>query len=390
MLTNAVMPDQLGGLQRYVRELSAAIAACGVPVTIVAKQVSGELAAQERFEDGVQIKRFRVPDRTSRLYAASYPIASLTAAALATSSLPGLIHVHYPLPGIAVAATTHRYVHTFHAPIHRELVPERRYALPRLLHGSLVASARVADRLVGRGAAATIVLTEYMRGELGRLAPAAARRASLIPAGLDPSFFTPGPPIDHPAARGAQPLLFTARRLVPRTGVCELIQAMPRVLAQAPGCRLAIAGEGQLQGQVERLVAELSVGDSVFVLGRVSDQELLGWYRAASLFVLPSQELEGFGMSAVEALACGTPAIGTPRGGTPEVLGSLDSRLIADGSAPADLASRILDLVRLDGVLESLAPRARRHVVPAMSWSTIADRHLELYERVAATRAAAS
>jgi len=382
MLSNAVMPDQLGGLQRYVRELSSALAARGVPVTIVAKRVSDASAARERFADGVQIKRFGVPERRSQLYAAGYPIASVAAAARAVSSAPGLIHVHYPLAGIAAATTPRRYVHTFHAPIHRELMPERRYALPRTLQRPLVASARLAEVLVGRRAARSIVLTEYMRGELRRLAPAAARRASLIPAGLDSAFFTPGPPIDHPAARGAGPLLFTARRLVSRTGVCELIEAMPRILAQAPGLRLAIAGDGQLQDEARQLVARLSLRDSVFVLGRVSDVELRGWYRAASLFVLPSQQLEGFGMSTVEALACGTPALGTPAGGTPEVLGSLDRRLITDGSTAADLASGILDLVRPHGLLESLAQRARSHVVPAMCWSTVADQHLELYERV--------
>jgi glycosyltransferase involved in cell wall biosynthesis len=51
---------------------------------------------------------------------------------------------------------------------------------------------------------------------------------------------------------------------------------------------------------------------------------LADWYRAADLFVLPTTAYEGFGMATVEALASGTPAVGTAIGATPEVLGPLD------------------------------------------------------------------
>jgi glycosyltransferase involved in cell wall biosynthesis len=386
MVTNAVMPDQLGGLQRYVRELSSAVAALGIPVTIVSKQTDNELALDETFDDGVKIKRFKVPDRESALYAAAYPAAAAAAVFKAVASADGLVHVHYPLQGLAVAAVSRRYVHTFHAPVYRELLPERRYRLPRAVRSSFVQSARVAEGFVARRAASSIVLTEFTRGELALLAPRAAQRAHRIPAGIDDSVFSPGAPIDHPFSAEGRPLLFTARRLVPRTGVSELVQAMPAVLERRPDARLAIAGDGQLRGEVEELIRRLGLQDHVLLLGRLNESDLLGWYRAATLFVLPTQELEGFGMSTVEALACGTPAVGTPAGGTPEVLGSLDPRLVAASSSPTDIAAAILALVEDAATLESLASRSRAHVVPAMSWSTIATAHLEIYERLASAR----
>lgn len=386
MVSNAVAPDQLGGLQRYVRELAGAVTKQGVPVTIVAKSPGPDAPSRERFSDGVRIRRFPVPERTSPTYALRYPIASLWSVRRIIDGLPGLLHVHYPLQGLPVALGDRPYVHTFHAPVYRELLPERSYQLPPSLHSPMIAAARRAEAVVARRAGATVVLSEYMRGELSLLAPESAHSAQLIPAGLDTDFFCPGAPTQDPLATRPGPLLFTARRMVPRTGVLELIEAMAAIVARIPDAKLAIAGDGRLRTAAEALIGSLSLQDSVFLLGRVSDEELRGWYRAASLFVLPTQELEGFGLSTVEALACGTPAVGTPAGGTPEVLGSLDPRLVAAGVAPADLAAVVLAVLGDEQLLGRVRSQARGHVTPAMSWSAIADQHLETYERVTAMK----
>jgi glycosyltransferase involved in cell wall biosynthesis len=384
MVTNAVMPDQLGGLQRYVGELSGALGRCGIPVTVLTKRTSPEYPKSEALQSGVWIRRYAIPERSTPWYAAGYPAATVAGIARALRQLPGLVHVHYPLQGAVVCASSRPYVHTFHAPIYKEIVPERRYPLIRPLEGPLVGLTRRVEQAVGRRAGATVVLSEFMRTELARLAPEAANSASLVPAGINTDFFAPGRGIEHPFARDRWPLLFTARRLVPRTGISELIQAMPAVLEAQPNAALAVAGDGQLRIELERLVGDLGLGDHVRLLGHVSEHDLRDWYRAATLFVLPTQELEGFGMSTVEALACGTLALGTPAGGTPEVLGTLDSRLVADGTTAESIARGILSLVADRTMLERLTKRARGHVVPAMSWSTIADRHLEIYERVLA------
>ena len=382
MVTNAIMPDQLGGLQRYVRELSGALVMLGRDVTVVTKRVSRELPARETLSDGVNIARISVPNRGRALYALGYPLASLMGVMKEIWGASGLIHVHYPLQGFASVLSGGGHVHTFHAPVYREILAERTYAFPAPLHRTLERGVRLVETAVARSAAESIVLTEYTRRELALLAPSAAASASLIPAGLDPQRFAPGPSINHPAANGEGPLIFTARRLVPRTGVTELIAAMPAIVARLPTVQLVIAGDGQLRDEIERRVDELGIRGHVSLLGRVSDESLVGWYRAASLFVLPTQELEGFGMSTIEALACGTPAVGTPAGGTPEVLRGLDPGLIASDTTPVALAEVVIRTIGDADRLRDLAARARSHVVPSMSWSTVAERHLEIYDRV--------
>lgn len=383
MVTNAVVPDQLGGLQRYVRELSEAIAKHGVEVTILTKRTSPDLAPKESVGDGVSIQRFATPAREHPLYAALYPAASVGAVARVARRFQGTIHVHFPAQAAGVALTTGRYVHTFHAPIHKELLAEHqgRYALSDALRRPMVSVARAGESLVARRSSETIVLTRYMQRELAQLSQASAERATVIPGGIEADRFSPGAGIATAFALDARPLLFTARRLVPRTGVAELVRAMPRVLARIPDARLAVAGDGPLRAAITELVQELGLRGSVEMLGRVSDDDLISWYRAATLFVLPTQELEGFGTATIEALSCGTPTLGTPVGGTPEILAPIDRRLLARSACADDLADGIIELLETPDLLATLSRQVRKRVVPDMTWSAVAERHLEVYER---------
>jgi glycosyltransferase involved in cell wall biosynthesis len=380
MVTNAIMPDQLGGLQRYVAALAGAVALEGWEVTVLTKRVSASLPSTEILSDGVRLHRYDTPTRQSPTYVVGYPVSTFratTGAALGS----GLVHVHYPLQGFMPAMSGRRFIHTFHAPIYREVLAEHadRYALPAVLRRPLMRGARLGEAIVARRAQATVVLSEFMRHELSKLAPRAAEMAVRLPAGVDTRLFSPGPGI---AAWDRRPLLFTARRLVPRTGVEELVRAMPAVLSKLPSAHLAIAGEGPLRHQIAEVAAELGCHSQVQLLGHVSDAELRDWYRTADLFVLPTQELEGFGMSTAEALACGTPALGTPVGATPELLQRIDPRLVSRSCSSEDLARAIVDVMTTDGLLEDLAQKARADAVGTASWSAVARRHVQIYERV--------
>jgi glycosyltransferase involved in cell wall biosynthesis len=381
MVTNAITPDQLGGLQRYVRELAGALVKRGIPVATVSKAPASEGPSERVEDDGVRVIRYSVPARSTATYAAVYPLASWRAVSKALRRLDGIPHVHYPLQGLPAAFGSARFVHTFHAPMHRELLPERQYSLTPMLRQCAVLAAKQSEALVARRAASTIVLTNYMKSELSLLAPRSAERAALIPSGVDTDFFCPGPPVDHPFATDASPLLFTARRLVPRTGVMELVRAMPGILEQRPNAKLAVAGDGPLRGALESEIAARSLGPSVVLLGRVDDLTLRAWYRAADLFVLPTQELEGFGISTVEALSCGTAAVGTPAGATPEVLGPLDAALVAGGVSAEDLVAVVTRTLANPTLLASVREHARQHVVTQMSWPVVAERHVDVYER---------
>ena len=119
-------------------------------------------------------------------------------------------------------------------------------------------------------------------------------------------------------------VLLTVGRLDPSErykGHDRVIAAM-RSLAQLNSRPLiyAIAGDGDDRGRLEALAQQEGAREHVLFLGRIADCELPDLYRAADLFVLPSTG-EGFGIAFIEAMACGTPAIGLAVGGAPDALG---------------------------------------------------------------------
>ncbi len=390
MLTNAVAPDKLGGLERYVRELSAALVRSGVPVIVVAKAMSADQAGTVLEADGVQVVRYRVPGKRNPAFAALYPwrVAQGVRTALARSGVSSVIHGHFAVPALPLTfgrrgafGGTGRFLYTFHAPVYRELLSERQgsYLLPRAVQRPVVAALRRAEARVVSTAGTVTVLSEFMRRELAALSGPAAEQAVLLPGGIDTGWFCPGPAVAEEWAQDADPLLFTARRLTPRTGVLDLVRAMSHVVVAQPRARLAIAGDGAQRPAVQAEIDRLGLGGRVRLLGRVSDPELRDWYRRANLTVMPTTELEGFGLTTAESLACGTPALVTPVGANPELVSALHPLLVAPDASEHGLAAGILRLLERPEALVETRARARDVVHPAWSWSAVATRFRELY-----------
>jgi glycosyltransferase involved in cell wall biosynthesis len=158
---------------------------------------------------------------------------------------------------------------------------------------------------------------------------------------------------------------------------------MPEIVAAYPQATLGVAGTGELDGALRAQISALGLGERVRLLGRVSEDELVRRYQQADLVVLPTQELEGFGLTTAEALACGTPVLGTPAGATPELLAPIDASLVTAGTAPDQIARAGLVLLADRARLERLAQVSRARVDPAMGWPAVVARHLEVYESLA-------
>lgn len=208
-----------------------------------------------------------------------------------------------------------------------------------------VAAKRALERVVYQTADRLIVLSEAFAAILRDGYGVPADRIRVVPGAVDVERFRPrmtraearavlGWPIDGP-------VLVTVRRLVRRTGVDRLIEALPMVLASHPDARLMVGGTGPQHETLVGLVQFLGLEDRVTFLGYVPDAQLPLVYRAADLNVLPTVALEGFGLTAIEALAAGTPSIVTPVGGLPDVVGPLAPGLVLASSAPADIAEGI-------------------------------------------------
>ena len=165
-------------------------------------------------------------------------------------------------------------------------------------------------------------------------------------------------------------ILFTPRRLVNRMGLDKLLIALAKVKQQIPDVWLAIAGRGPLQASLTQQAKELELNDHVRLLGFLPDEQLPLAYQAADLSIMPSQCLEGFGLTLVESLACGTPALCTPVGGMPEVLSTFSPDLIASSSEASAIAERLEELLMGRVAMPSRAA-CRQYAATHFDWHKI-------------------
>jgi glycosyltransferase involved in cell wall biosynthesis len=389
MLTNVVAPDKLGGLERYVRELSAELVRQGHKVTVLSKRTQDSQLAEEQCADGVRVVRYNVPSKRDPLFVLKYPYrvirgvsSALRAERGSTSVAPTVIHGHFPLPVVCAMAFRLPYIYTCHAPVYKEILDERAdsYRLPRWMRGAFVESFKMVERLVISSAAQVVTLSDFVAGEVVELTGQPASNIARIPGGLDTGWFRPDSKTVHQEPSSG-PILFTARRLVSRTGVEELINAMPMILERYPSAKLAIAGDGPLKARLHGAVREQQLSGSVSFLGRVSEAELRSEYRRADIAVTPTRNLEGFGLSTVEAMSCGTVALVTPVAANPEVAGRLSPLLVAPSPDPQGIAEGVLALWESPD-FQPLRASVRSAVHPRLSWPEVCRSYLGLYSEV--------
>ena len=201
----------------------------------------------------------------------------------------------------------------------------------------------------------------------------------VVPLGTTPSRFRPD--IDPVAVRRKHgldggPWLLTVARLAFHKGIDTVIRALPAIRAAFPTARYAVAGIGSRRSSLERLVAELGLGDAVRLLGFVSDEDLPALYNAADLFVLASRRydllVEGFGISIVEASASGLPVIGTRSGGIPEAVREGETGFLVEPDDPAAVAAAAIRLLGDEALRRRIGAAGRAAVETYYNWDRVA------------------
>ena len=169
-----------------------------------------------------------------------------------------------------------------------------------------------------------------------------------------------------------------------------LLRAFASVVGDHPAAHLHVAGDGPLRGRLERLAAALGIDDDVTFHGYVPDPDLPVVYASADLFVLPTTELEGFGLATLEALASGLPVVATPVGGSVEVLSDLADdpavpgpTLVESADAGA-LAAGLGAWAEVSGEdLREAGRASRRYVRERYPWERTVDSLASLYRDLA-------
>ncbi|MEU4221110.1 glycosyltransferase [Actinoplanes sp. NPDC026623] len=372
-----------GGQNAHVAELSAALAAEGHEVRVYTRRDHLELP--ELVPLGERVDVVHVPAGPAaavgkdELLPYMGAFAEWLAGNWRTEWRPDVAHAHFWMSGLA-AITAGRacdvpVVQTYHA----------LGSVKRRHQGAADTSPphRIGyERELGRAVDRVVVQCRDEISELLRIGVPRSRMA-LVPSGVNVERFTPsGPSVPR---ESDAPRILTVARLVERKGVEDLIRALVAV----PGAELVVVG-GPPAGELNadpyarrlRRVAEIcGVADRLRLAGAVAAHEMPAWYRSADV-VAAAPWYEPFGLTALEAMACGIPVVASAVGG---LVDTVVDGVTGDLVAPRDPRGLGLTLRRLigDEVRRiSYAAAAVDRTAHSYAWPRIAARIAAVYSGV--------
>jgi phosphatidylinositol alpha-mannosyltransferase len=224
------------------------------------------------------------------------------------------------------------------------------------------------DRVAARIAVSAPVvqaMSKYFRAEW-----------EIIPNGVNVDYFHPDGrrPTDY-LARG--PRLLFLGRLDPRNGLETVLAAMPPILARYPDTTLVVVGDGPLRKHYERRAAPL--GASVQFVGQVNDLRP-EYYGAADLYLCPTTKAS-FGITLLEAMACGTPMIVSDITGFRELIDGGGEAVLVPHDDPSAWARAAMELIGDTARREAMGAAGLAKAA-RFAWPQVAERVLAVYERV--------
>jgi len=350
-----VVGERPTGLGVYALRLIAALDRLGEPLTVFTSRPEAIEAPHARIE---RVSAATRPERGTRghLRRLLWTQTGLRRAlrvepprALLNTAAEGVIGARVPQVTVVHDVLPLRYPAEY-----RRQQPYLRHYVPRVL----------------RSSAAVIVSSESTRRDVldaYRLAP---ERVHVVLCGFDDRRLSPAPDASR---TDAQPYALFVGNVMPHKNLPRLVEAFAALRARRP-FRLVIRGGGRPEhvAALRARIDALGVGADVDWQPWASDDELLALYRGARMLVLPSL-YEGFGLPALEAMACGTPVVVSRVASLPEVVG--DAAVFVDPADVSSIADGIARLLSDEGLAKDLARRgpARARL---FSWERTA-RHVQ-------------
>jgi len=222
-------------------------------------------------------------------------------------------------------------------------------------------------------------------------------RIDIVPCGFDEEEFSPLSRAEARAGLGWCDRTFTVLqlgRLVPRKGIDNVIRAMGR-LRQTVGvdARLYVVGGNAEQpsvdatpeiGRLQGIARQSGVADDVVFVGRRGRDALRQFYAAADVFVT-TPWYEPFGITPVEAMACGVPVVGARVGGIQSTVVDGQTGFLVPPRDPDALAERLASLARDPALAQRMGEAGRQRAQTQFTWAGVARQMERIYVRLAQT-----
>jgi glycosyltransferase involved in cell wall biosynthesis len=385
VLTDVLFPDTTGGAGRVAFHIGLELGKMRHEVHFLTRNPGGKLLQHEHLNPNLSIHRFHCASGESfGLLFHEVKYSYSVARDLSRKIGFDMICIHQCMAALGplfVGSLKNKPIfYFFHSPWHEEyLIKKLKGTHKRNLRVEFLAflMKRIEEHMILK-ASKVLVLSAYMRNRLTDLHKCPSDKIVQIPGGVDiDRFHLPDggrslvkTHLDLPKDKT---IFLTVRNLVPRMGLESLIEAFNKSDSLREKGLLLVGGKGFLEGRLKELVSDFNLEDTIRFLGFISDEELPAFYQAADYFVLPTKALEGFGLVILEAMACGTPVLGTPVGAIPEVIGPFDKKLIFAGTTPEDLRKKMEDIIERPDEYHFEPSVCRKFVEERYAWEKVVD-----------------
>lgn len=359
----------LSGSERHIATLVPELANAGITARVCVLQAEGA----ERFTNELRRRRIDVEVIPSRL-----KVDPVT--------VPRLVHVVRRFEPDIV------HTHLVHADLYGQLAA-RLCRVPGVvsLHSTSPLFRRPpvmwAERRAARSAAGVIAISRHVQGFATSLKLADPTRISVIHYGIDPSEWRVAVDVQSNARRELVDvpeavLIGVASRLVPFKGHEVLIRAFARVVRKIPTARLLIAGDGPLASPLRSLAGEMLPSGTFSFLGFIDD--IRTFMAATDIVVFPTLRGfgEGFGLTALEAMAAERPVIATRLDSLPEVVLEGTTGLLVEPGDVEDLATQLIRLSDNAEHRKEMGRAGLRRALSQFSLSVMAEKTAQFYRRL--------
>ena len=294
-------------------------------------------------------------------------------------------HIEFQLRALLTLLKRRRRPHVIHVHSEPELgLPAQMLARKVVLsydnfyfRGGRASPMYRAYRRLLRGFDLLLPCSEYCRTESARLWRLPPEGMKICYRGVNAEVFRPDKEAgrtEREALDVAGPIILYVGRICSQKGTDTLLAAYREVQASRPDVTLVLAGPFEQfdahDSRSEETWRQHIRDAGALHVGTVHDRRLPWLYNAADVFVMPTKELEMFGMAVVEALACGTPVVASDHGGLKETAPERCGARFPPGDSRA-LAGALLDLLADDARREACAEAAREHALQ-FAWPRVA------------------
>jgi D-inositol-3-phosphate glycosyltransferase len=382
-----------GGQNIYVAHVARCLAQAGHHVDVLTRRDDPALPACVDMRPGARVVHIPAGPAAfvpkERLMGHMHEFAHATRRLLKNSVPYDVVHANFFMSGM-VARDLKRslglpFVITFHALglVRREHQKE----------ADTFPAERVAvERQLVQEADAVIAECPQDRTDLMRLYGADPARLSMVPCGFDPQEFNRGNRAQARAALGLAAdefVVLQLGRLVPRKGIDNVIRSLAH-LPRGLNLRLLVVGGESREPDESRtpeiarlrsVARDCGVAQHVTFTGHRSRDELRRYYAAADVFVT-TPWYEPFGITPLEAMACGTPVVGSDVGGIRYSVRDGETGFLVPPHDPAALAQRLAQLQANPALARAMGRAGMRRARMLFTWERVTEQLLEVYGSV--------